>query len=446
MKARSWTLLTTIALAVGAAVLTPAVGGCSGCQDDEVDAKLLASLTNEKGVQIGLKLDDAQREEAARLAGKVSNGRFAGRLVERERNARLFLFLAAKSDKPEIIRASLGAMGRAYVGRADRKSKKPVVDADYGTVVVAHLKSQDPKILSEALDASRPALEARPPNPAVLKEVTTIATSHPVAGARIEAINVLVKMPNYRRNPVVADAFLRILDDKSPAVVSHALYYLYQNGAETSAKRDAFLAKARMLFKHPDQGVRGRATKLAANLAPRDVAVRNEIRAMLDDPDPYVRSIVPHALVDMHDVAAIHLLIPKLKDLARNNHHASYAKLGGGEGAVAHGAKNETVHDTVARAIESLSAKLPEPFKRPGRKNDQASRDKNIPAAIAWYEKHKGELPALDADPAAAEPDKDKAGADKDKAGAKKAPEPAAAPKAAAPTPAAPKPASSAAH
>jgi hypothetical protein len=153
------------------------------------------------------------------------------------------------------------------------------------------------------------------------------------------------------------------------------------------------------LLKHPDPGVRGRATKLVAALAPNDVELRNQIRAMLNDPHPYVRSIVPHSLVDLNDVAAIHLLVPKLTDLQRNNHHIRYTKLVGGRAAVAHGAKNETVHDTVARAIEALSAKFKEPFKRPGRKNDQASRDKNTPAAQAWYEKHKSEIPSLDAPP-----------------------------------------------
>jgi hypothetical protein len=299
--------------------------------------------------------------------------------------------------------ASLHAMRSAYTGKQGAKAGQPVADNDYGVVVAERLGSDNPKILNEALLASRNALESGAPHAATLAAVIKIAESHPVEGARIEAVNALFKVPKYRNNARVVAALLRVLDDKSAALLSHTLYQLYQPGAEKMAQRDAFLAKGRELLKHGNPAVRGRAARLVAVLAPNDPEARQAIRAMLDDQAPYTRSIVPHALAEMNDVAAIHLLVPKLEDQTRNNLHIRYQKLGGGNSAIPHGAKAETVHDTCAVAIEKLSAKIPEPFKRASRKHNKAGREQNLAAAKAWYAKHKGEIPALDAPPPSAD-------------------------------------------
>ena len=408
MNPRIRKLLATISFTLAAGVVAQFASACSGCQDDEVSPELLSEIADDKGVKIGMKLDDAERDEAARLLGSVSNGRFPARMVRRDRNAKLFVYLAAKSDKPDTIQAALRAMQKTHTSGRGRKRAGRSVDADYGTVVAHHLGAKNEKVFSAALGAASHAIASSPPDPRVLDQVLKVARSHAVDGARISAINVLTRIPHYRQNPRIASVLLQVLNDKSPAVLSHALYQLYQSGVAELAQKPAFEKATRSLMKHPDPGVRGRAARLIVELAPKSVEVRDLVRAMLEDKHPYPRSIAAHALAALPDVAAIHLLVPKLKDMARNNHHIPYTKLGGKKSAVPHGARNETVHDPCAVAIQSLSKKLGNPWKRASRKHEKAARDQNLASANAWYAKHKGEIPALDAPwpPAEAAPKK----------------------------------------
>ncbi len=411
MNARTRKLLAKLAVVFAVGGIAQLVSGCSGCQDDEVSPELLAEISDDKGIKIGMKLDDAEREEAARLLASASQARFPDRMVRRDRNAKLFVYLAAKSEKPDIIRASLRAMSKTHTAGRRGKGSQRTVDADYCTVVATHLGSKDDKIVNLALSAATRALHTGQPDARVLDAVLQVARSHAVAGGRVSAINVLVKIPHYRRNPRIVPALLQILKDKSPAVLSHTLYQLYQSGVDELLQKPAFVKASQELMKNGDPAVRGRAARFVAEVASGNVEVRDQIRAMLDDKHPYPRSIAAHALAALHDVAAIHLLVPKLKDMARNDYHIPFTKLSGKKTAVPHGARNETVHDTCAVSIEKLSAKLPKPWKRASRKHEKAGRDQNLASANAWYAKNKGEIPALDAPPPVpgTAPGKDKA-------------------------------------
>ena len=413
MNDRTRKLLARVAIVFATGGIAQLASGCSGCQDDEVSPELLAQISDAKGIKIGMKLDQSERENAARLLASAKNGRFPDRLVRRDENAKLFVYLAAKSEKPDIIRASLKAMSKTHRAGRGGRGKKRTVDADYSTVVVTHLGSKNNRIVDSALSAASVALQKGQPDARVLDAVLQIARSHPTVGGRISAVNVLIKIPHYRRNPRIATALLQILKDKSPAVVSHTLYQLYQKGLPELQQKPAFVALCRQLMKNPDPAVRGRAARMVAVLARGNVEVRDQIRLLLDDKHPYTRSIAVNALAAFRDVAAIHLLVPKLKDMSRNNYHIPYTSLAGKKTAIPHGARNATVHDTCATAIEKLSAKLPKPWKRPSRKHEKSGREQNLASANAWYAKNKGEIPPLDAPPseASAAPGKDKADA-----------------------------------
>ena len=413
MNARTRKLLAKVAIVFAVGGIAQLASGCSGCQDDEVNPELLAQISDDKGIKIGMKLDQAEREEAARLLASVSNARFPDRMVRRDSNAKLFVYLAAKSEKPDVIRAALRAMSKTHKAGRGGKGGRRAVDADYATVVATHLGSKDDKIVSAALSAAAHALNTGQPDARVLDAVLQIARSHAVDGGRIAAVNVIIKIPHYRRNPRIVAALLQILKDKSPAVLSHTLYQLYQSGVRELQQKPAFVNAGLQLVKHPDPAVRGRAVRMLGVLARGNAEVRDKIRAMLDDKHPYARSIAADALAAFRDVAAIHLLVPKLKDMARNDHHIPYTTLTGKKSAVAHGARNATVHDTCAAAIEKLSAKLPKPWKRPSRKHEKSGREQNLASANAWYAKNKGEIPPLDAPPSAptAATGKEKAGA-----------------------------------
>jgi hypothetical protein len=209
---------------------------------------------------------------------------------------------------------------------------------------------------------------------------------------------------------VVASTLLEGLNSKSPAVLSHLLYQLYQDEAKGLLQRPAYLARARALMAHSDPGVRGRAMRLAAVLGPNDAQVIAAVRNMLQDPHPYARAVAAHALADMGDMASVHALVARASDFARTAHHIHYDKLGGGKHGIPHGDRNETVHEPIMSALERLTEKSKEPFKRAVNRRDDDARQKNVAKAKAWYERHRAELPPA---PTAEEPPK--AGADESK-------------------------------
>jgi hypothetical protein len=426
--------LLAAALSLLAALLLVLATNCTSCEKEEqekgvVDAKVLASLAPDKGIQISLRLDEGRREDAARLVSKLRGGRFPSQYVDREKNAELFLYIAAKSDQPKVIIAALRAMRQAYVSSGGRKSRgRHVAGNDYGVVVAAHLKSKDPSIVAAAMSAAQRVLEGTSPHAATVAELARIAESHPVVGARIDAVSALTRMRGFRRNPVVAGAMLKVLEHPSAALLSHTLYQLYRGRAAGLPRREEFLARAQALLSHQDPGVRGRAARLVAVLAPPTPELAKQLRAMLSDPHPYTRSVVAHALADMNDVASVHLLVTKVDDLTRNSHHLTYRRLVGREGSVPHGARDETVHGPVVRAIERLTAKLKHPFKRASKAAKGSDRKKEAAAVKAWYAKHRDELPKLEtmpeppaSSPAASEAD---GGAATHKAGVAQPPQP----------------------
>jgi hypothetical protein len=385
----SWRMVSVALGAVGLLAI-----GCSRCQREEIDSQTWQSLGEDQGISLTWRPSDAQRDDAARLLSKLADGRFPERVTSQPGNAELFLLLAAKSDRAEVVGAALRAMHAAYGDAGGRKEGRPAPSEDYVKVVAARLGSPDAKILDGAIAASANVLHQKTPPADVVARLVRVAETHAVVGARIDALSALARIPGFREQPAIAGAFRRALDNESAALLSHALYQLYQDRASGLVQRDAFLARSRALLTHRDPGVRGRAARLCAVLAPGDPELVAATRKMLDDPHPYARSAAAWALADLGDVGAIGLLVAKATDFAGNGHQIAYQKLVGGKSGVPHGARNETVSDPVVQALELLTAKLPDPYRRVSKDVNEEARKRNAAAARAWLEKHGSELQA----------------------------------------------------
>jgi hypothetical protein len=122
--------MVALILAVGAAALASPLGGCSSCQREEVNPQVLQSLADDRGVALEWRPTDAERDAAARLVSQAQDGRFPERVVSRPENARLFLLLAAKSDRAEVTAAALRAMHAAYGDAGGPPGARPAPDAD----------------------------------------------------------------------------------------------------------------------------------------------------------------------------------------------------------------------------------------------------------------------------------------------------------------------------
>jgi len=384
-----------IALVATAAALSLVATGCRKSTPKSEKAEAGPPKPAEDKIAITLKLDAAQQKAADALVGKIKNGRFPNEAVRDKANAKLFLYLAATSKKPDVIMASLQAMKMAFTSSESYK-KKEHAGPDYGVVIAAHLKSKDEKIQGYALEAAPHAVSGKSPHQPVVDRLIEIANDHKSAAARAEAIDRLRLVRNFQQDEKIAEAFLKALDNDKPYVVSKALFGLRLR-ATGLVMRDKFLAKARQLLKHADPGVRGRAAELVGRLGAGKEDVAAELEALLEDENPFTRSAATSALAHMGHLSSVRKIIKLVDDTEKNTYDIrDFKTLTGRAGWVHHdGSAWSRVQDAAIRSLERLSMKTKTRFKadRVDSKDVEGSLKKNARAAKNWYAKVKAELP-----------------------------------------------------
>jgi hypothetical protein len=391
------------------ALLQPACDSCRGKDSATGEAAPVASVAEVPRLPIALRLSEAERKTAGALVGKIRRGRFPKRVLEDKANGNLFLYLAASSDQPRVIEASLDGMRVAFAGAKGKRTGARVSE-DYGVVVAAHLQSDKPLIQIAAVNAASPALSGDKPSRPVVDELAAIVESCPDAYTRVQALVALGSLTDFAKHESAVGALLRVLDSDMPAAISRALRNAIDAGPLTLPKQAEFSAKARALMSHKDATVRGRAAHLALALNPTDPALWEQVAAMLADPQGCVRTEVAAGLAGAGNTRAIHRLVPLAADFADARCETPYRLPNGKTEGHAVGKRGSAVADYAIPLIVTLSQAAGVPFQPPpedkAAKDRTAQRKATAGAVQTWYAANKAKLPKDEAPPPAKPGDK----------------------------------------
>jgi hypothetical protein len=395
-------------LVVSLAALMALPTGCKSCGKEvkKGDARGAASAAAPAPrIPVSIRPSAADMKTLAALKSQLRKGRVPKGLLKQKKHAKLFLYLAASSEDPKLIVAALGGMRSAYAGRSSRRGR-PRANQDYGLVVATHLQSGNHAIQAAALRAAPQAVEGRRPYRPAVDELVSIAESHPLPGARVEALGVLRRVHAFGKQEAIVAAMLRALEQKEPAVLSMGLLLAIHRNASGLTRRKEFSQRAAALVGHEDAGVRGRAARLLGLLSKGDAQVVEQLIPLLEDQNPYVRGQAALAVAEVGDVGIIHQLMALVDDEQAAYYQLAYKSLRGKRARLSHGRKTRTVGDQAIMAVARLSAKTKSAFKSLPRdaKNPATRRKENVAAVKAWYAKHKATLRKGQSPPATAEP------------------------------------------
>ena len=352
-----------------------------------------------------------QRLKLGELRESLSEAtpRFAADVARQKANAKLFTYLAATSDEPMVIEASLEAIQAAY---SSRSSRKAVPDADLDRTLSRHLRSERTSVARAAFHAARIPLMAEHPGDELVAELVEICAPAVPPARRYAALQALDLLRPDRRGTDVLQCFATALQAEQPHLVSVALFALAQSKPSfepARAKHGDLAPRTLALSAHPDPGVRGRALELLAGLewlVASDVAYSSGVLA-LKDAHPYVRAVAAASLARLGEPRAIHHLIEQVDDLAVAEHEITgFSTMDAGPGRLKHAVPGrKRVADAVLFAIRSLSTPpsagsapaassvSPAPLKLGGRTRTVGELHENAALARSWYRQSRHRLP-----------------------------------------------------
>jgi hypothetical protein len=344
------------------------------------------------------KFSDEQKAAAQELIKTIKRGKFPWKEQTKKENADLFLFLAATSEKDEIVAAALHGMSRSWT-HWKKNNKKKHVNGDYQSVVRSHLDSEVPKVLGRAIEAAPNAIGVEDPDKEIIKKLTKMVSSHKDGAVRLAAVDAVARSKNFQKDADVVGAMLQGLADTEAHVVSTALFRM-QFLAYSIERKDELYAKAKSLLAHKDEGVRGRAAVFAANLAGKEQKdqIASMVFPLLKDDSAFVRSSAAKALATLKRMEAIHAFMGMLDDSTKNSYVIKYTKVTGEPGSVLHdGSAWSRVDESVLYSLKTMTWSMGEKKFKYATINYKTV-DKDIAVAIKeakrWYKKNKKGLPA----------------------------------------------------
>jgi hypothetical protein len=309
-----------------------------------------------------------------------------------EANAHRFTWLAARHPSAEVVAAALIAAAGCAGDDPD------AADGDLPVIVASRL-GEPGEVRAAALEAAAVVVSDVPPHDPLVARLAAL-TSGGEPEVRYEAMEVLDGRPwSQEGHPAVA--FLAVLHDNDwPYLVTEALRRL-RFRAVGLTRPEPFVRICSVLAADRDPGIRGRAALALARLAPEDPAVRSLLTAMLDDPHGYTRSAAAEALADAGVAEAIHPMVARIDDSAKNTWDMlPFTRLDGTREVPHHvGSHFERVDDAFLRAIAALS----EPMGEDAfvyREVNLRYRDLDIIAATRdakkWYTANAPAIPGFD--------------------------------------------------
>ncbi len=334
--------------------------------DEDGDEEAAAEPEPVEGrIAISLELDEEQQEAAEELVNGFRGSRFDHDQID-GKNALFFLDMAAENDNNYVVAGALHAMSQvfqpAHLLRDDDEDRL-AVDEDYVTVVAAHLNSDNDQVLSNAIRASRSVLRDEEVGyDAVLPRLLEMATG-PRPEVAYEVVEILTAVHDGAENEEVIAAYVEVLNDSEPHIMSRALFRLrHISRVEDAADElwDPVLAAT----EHDDPGVRGRAIELLARLPgwgfsideERAQVVGERAVEMFEDENPFVRSRAAGATASVDYVEAVPHLLELIDDHQRNTYDLEgWTQLDGRSGRLHHdGSAWSRVSDAALRALSQM--------------------------------------------------------------------------------------------
>ncbi len=347
-------------------------------------------------------VDGAGLNEEQQLALKVLTSKlkadrwtFPADEITNTTNQPLFVHLATKSNRPELVGASFHALHETHRKRSSGSLDVAAVDA-----MKQHLNTKDSRLLGRTLTLAAVAVADKASDPLLVQQLLEVAQKQQTPAARYALLDTLGSVPQERMTAEIAAYFVECLSAKEPYVVSQALYQIER--ARLSFKDDpSVVAKIKPLLQHADPGVRGRALSALVLLNQSEPSLPSAAVAALSDDAPYVRAEACHALSRIDHERAIHAAMPLLEDKAAALYTIeNVPTLEGGTRRLNHRVTDAaTVQQAAMAAVDTLAGKaltLPHVPSGPKREAALAAAAKQ---ARDWYIANREQLPK--AEPAA---------------------------------------------
>lgn len=332
-------------------------------------------------------LSGSEAEAARALGGELVEGRFPEAVAaDCEAHARDWPWLAVRADDTSVRVAALHAAADC-VGSLDR--------ADALAVAAGVLGDPEPAVVGGGLALASALLPDEPDGSMLARRVADLV-AHGSPAARFDALQALDRT-TWTQDPELTRAYLDALAADEPFVVSEALRLVRYRTAGL-VDPDAFREAAMGLSSDIDPGIRGRAARVLARLAPEDPAVRARLIELLGDEHPYTRAAAAEALGELEWPSAAHPLMALVEDHAKAAWDMNAFERLDGRTEVPHhtGSPFERVDDAALRALQRATTSLGEEGFH-YREVSLRYLDLDVIAAgrdaKRWYEAHAGTIP-----------------------------------------------------
>ncbi|MBK7156776.1 MAG: HEAT repeat domain-containing protein [Sandaracinaceae bacterium] len=343
-------------------------------------------------------LSDAERARVPEVLAELRNGSFSRSVVIRD-NARVLLWLAETSTDPSVTTAALRGLLTTWTHSPRYAERMALVSPEYATIVLRRMGDDHPGVQAAAIKASIKCLLGESPHTGVAARLSELATRHPSAAGRLEALEALWHSSVIVETPSHIAPFVAALDAPEPWLVSGSLFRLGAFGAGWP-DQGTLRARLRELLAHVDPGVRGRAaTALSTIVGPQDAdrdAVAQAILPLLRDAHAYPRSAAATALAWLDYRPAVPELVALLDDSASNVYDLrDFTLLDGTPGLSHHdGSPWSRVDDAALRALQSFSSRLGTRFTFDVQ-HERVDTDLAAAGSVAraWYQGVRSELP-----------------------------------------------------
>jgi hypothetical protein len=344
-------------------------------------------------VPLSVQLSEAQLVLAKTLTDSVDAGDWVFKAPEGAdpANAPVFAYVAATSEKPEVIAAALLAMTRAE--QRTKGASPGLSREDFEAVVSYGLSSTFPRLQGRGLAAVSETLR-RNPNSKLADAALAMLPKLSTAGGQHDLLETLSLLPDQRKRAAL-EKFLPLMPQLEAVVAARVFADLAATARSVPAP-PALISTGIEGLGHSSEFVRGRASEFLGQAGKGHPGAEQALLDLLSkEKSPFVLAVTAEALQRLRSRPAIHKIVKLLDDDRSTRVEAPpWKTLDQKVGRQIYGGPSakRTVSMVAFATLAGLSdgALKPAP---PEPSDKDAGHDRNTKAAKAWYAKVKGDVP-----------------------------------------------------